>query len=922
MRKVLCFMFLVMINALVLGYSLDFNFNCVINGGDTQLLLNPSLFIYKSFFVWEDTATGVALFTPGCWLPYALLLEIFNLILNNIAFASFLFFLVLFSLPSVSMFLLSDLISRKLHNEACLKTSFFISIFYSFNLYTLITFHTPVSHTLFLYGVIPLLVFLFLKIIDTSISTSKKVGWALFYALLYFPLARMFHMFLFYSVFIPVISFGINYGLSFPIKKFVKYSILSFILICLIALPTFMMFPIVKLPPVNEAFTKSAIQVEMGNKLIDSIRFIRTFAWKCPVSETYSGILSYSFLPNYRQNPLLLFITFYPILLISSLLITLYPKLQKQEKSKILAITLVGLISLTLTVPSLTPLGKILYENKIYIFRSAWKYFTMPYILCLSIALTLLLPHIKFKLQNKTYTKLILILLLTHSLYILPALNFNSRLINRAWIIEIPQEYYELANFLNKDNENYRILTLPITKHFAGYVPYTWKYTGPDILYTLIDKPIIDKHHNVIASQVYLDLINQIEHATPTELIELCKTLNVKYIILREDVNTNHPYIKLNHPPEYYKDFLENSKEIVAKKTFGNLSLYEIKNYTPRIFLQPVPTELTSSNLQDLFKKATQKPKILQFLSFNENPIKIQTNVTNIQNFSLNITFKPFYKNKTSTDWKIINHVLIQTEQIKIAISPKGWLYIFLYLKNGTTLPAVFPFERMEKISTLEITFQNETIYIYLNKAKIYQQRISPESITDKITKIYIGSNYGDTEMLVGNIYNLTLNANNREIISDRNLFINYPEYIKQEQIYELNLNITAIEWQRISPTKYHIRINNTTISQNGFFIVFLETYDTLWKAYITKNGRTTEIPENNHIKVFNYANAWYINQTGYLEITIEYEPQRWFNLGCIISLTTLLACLTTLTITHIKQKRKHYQKRISPLNNPIQNKT
>ena len=112
----------------------------------------------------------------------------------------------------------------------------------------------------------------------------------------------------------------------------------------------------------------------------------------------------------------------------------------------------------------------------------------------------------------------------------------------------------------------------------------------------------------------------------------------------------------------------------------------------------------------------------------------------------------------------------------------------------------------MEKISTLEITFQNETIYIYLNKAKIYQQRISPESITDKITKIYIGSNYSDIEMLVGNIYNLTLNANNREIISDRNLFINYPEYIKQEQIYELNLNITAIEWQRISPTKYHTK--------------------------------------------------------------------------------------------------------------------
>jgi len=172
-----------------------------------------------------------------------------------------------------------------------------------------------------------------------------------------------------------------------------------------------------------------------------------------------------------------------------------------------------------------------------------------------------------------------------------------------------------IARFRNHVEFVSETLTLPITKHFAGYVPYTWKYTGPDILYTLIDKPIIDKHHNVIASQVYLDLINQIEHATPTELIELCKTLNVKYIILREDVNTNHPYIKLNHPPEYYKDFLENSKEIVAKKTFGNFSLYEIKNYTPRIFLQPVPTQLASSNLQDLFKKPLKNQK-----SFNSFP--------------------------------------------------------------------------------------------------------------------------------------------------------------------------------------------------------------------------------------------------------------------------------------------------------------
>jgi len=95
----------------------------------------------------------------------------------------------------------------------------------------------------------------------------------------------------------------------------------------------------------------------------------------------------------------------------------------------------------------------------------------------------------------------------------------------------------------------------------------------------------------------------------------------------------------------------------------------------------------------------------------------------------------------------------------------------------------------------------------------------------------------------------------------------------------------------------------------------FAESYDPLWVCYV--NGEKIH-----SIPLYGVINGFYINQTGYLEITIEYEPQRWFNLGCIISLTTLLAYLTTLTITHIKQKRKHYQKRISPLNNPIQNKT
>jgi len=106
------------------------------------------------------------------------------------------------------------------------------------------------------------------------------------------------------------------------------------------------------------------------------------------------------------------------------------------------------------------------------------------------------------------------------------------------------------------------------------------------------------------------------------------------------------------------------------------------------------------------------------------------------------------------------------------------------------------------------------------------------------------------------------------------------------------------IKYQKINPTKYEIEVNAT----KPFMLSFAESYDPLWVAYV--NGEKIH-----SIPLYGVINGFYVNQTGYLEITIEYEPQRWFNLGCIISLTTLLACLTTLTITHIKQKHKQYQK-------------
>jgi len=76
----------------------------------------------------------------------------------------------------------------------------------------------------------------------------------------------------------------------------------------------------------------------------------------------------------------------------------------------------------------------------------------------------------------------------------------------------------------------------------------------------------------------------------------------------------------------------------------------------------------------------------------------------------------------------------------------------------------------------------------------------------------------------------------------------------------------------------------------------FAESYDPLWICYVNDQ-------KINSIPLYGVINGFYINQTGLLEITIEYEPQKWFYIGSIISLTTLTACTAHLTLTHPKTK-------------------
>jgi hypothetical protein len=93
-------------------------------------------------------------------------------------------------------------------------------------------------------------------------------------------------------------------------------------------------------------------------------------------------------------------------------------------------------------------------------------------------------------------------------------------------------------------------------------------------------------------------------------------------------------------------------------------------------------------------------------------------------------------------------------------------------------------------------------------------------------------------------------------------------------------------EYKKISPTKHVIKISNAT---KPYILSFAESYDPLWVAHTEVNNKsftTTNVP------LYSMINGFYINKTGNYILTVEYEPQKWLNVGVTVSIVTLIALI------------------------------
>lgn len=127
------------------------------------------------------------------------------------------------------------------------------------------------------------------------------------------------------------------------------------------------------------------------------------------------------------------------------------------------------------------------------------------------------------------------------------------------------------------------------------------------------------------------------------------------------------------------------------------------------------------------------------------------------------------------------------------------------------------------------------------------------------------------------------------------------------------------ITFQDKSATTKHITIDNAAAP---FYIGMSESYNPLWRLALNdQRGLRSWFPWNKpqgadslkHFKLNDFANGWYVDPSKLcaakssscekqadgsydIKLVAEYAAQRWFNVGAIISVITLLGCIGYLT--------------------------
>jgi hypothetical protein len=594
----------------------------------------------------------------------------------------------------------------------------------------------------------------------------------------------------------------------------------------------------------------------------------------------------------YSDNVILTVMLFIPLLLASSAL------LFRDEKRKFNTyLMLIILIFIFLAKGLHEPLSSVnlfLYNYVPFMgmFREPISKFTLIMIPFLALLIGYSTEKIAKTLKRNIVSKLfitgvILIFILSAFPIITNPVETKTEEIPFSSYVKIPQYWYEANDWLNNKAGDYRILITPLDDYYQ--VPYSWGYYGADsFLERFIQNPIISPSYafsyavNPNTTMLMNQLRDAIKYNRTDEFETIMKLLNVKYILQRNDLD--YEYMTSTNRdmpnPEKMKTFLSNQPNVTLVKTIGELDIYEYIQAQPYIHTfeleQPheYSVEIKNETILDL-----------QWNFNSTNQLNEWKNTTLDNQFGAvcklyleNDTLKFELWNST-WGWKTINSPLTTARydaQYSFRLDIKGENAQDVHIK-------IFEYnKKMEIIHSEYVYYVADGTFNWKN----VQINYTPKNESTTSIQLSIWNGHETSKPFPNTIW-----IDNVEIQA----FITKLTTANIQQALQRsteNPPATIIEYKKLDPTKITVKIN----ASQPFILTINEANDPNWKAYL--NGKTYDA-----IPIFSVMNGFQINQTGLLDVVIEYEPQNWFYIGCAISLTTFLACTAYLTYSYDKTR-------------------
>lgn len=540
-------------------------------GGDFYQLVDPSKNFDRYLFSWTNQI-GQGVFVA--WFvsfPFYFLIAVLGFLgFNSSVIAGFYMFFILY-LSYLGFYLSVKLLFPDMARGLRIGGG----LVYALNNFTFTIFTYPwgFTHHLLFYIFIPPLIFLYLKIL-----TEK--GWATRHFVLFclvFILSIVSYTNPAFLLLLFLINFLLTiFALLFKQIHFNKQFLIKIIIIGLIYLVLSFWFVL--------PFYRENLQ---GQDLSSGVIFGENYL-KNWISVTSSNFLN-TFLLTLDSSRFPLanigyytYLSFAYFVIIFLLLIFKLGK-YRRERRIILLFFLLLIIFIFLSIRAYGPfkaIGLYLYSLPIFLsFRSADKIFAVIPFLYTMVLISLMYAS---RLKQKTIYIIFGILLIIPPFYtnkIYKILSFKNTSSEYNYIVKIPQEYYDIQEYINKDKRLGSIISLPYSAiNSLNWSQYPkWNFIGYDILHLFFNgKNYISANthdYSTLGTGLSFKIFNELQQDSD-KLLALIQKFSGKFVIYHKDIDPS--WLKNS---EYIKKKLEElsaAKKIRLIDSNDYFDLYEV----------------------------------------------------------------------------------------------------------------------------------------------------------------------------------------------------------------------------------------------------------------------------------------------------------------------------------------------------------